>query len=224
MANRGPAVIVMARAPVPGEGKTRLRTVLTDQECLNLQEAFVHETVQVALDAALGPVFLAFTPAKAAAWADREFGTRTRPFPQTGDDLGDRMLAALQQVHEQDHTPLLLIGTDIPLLRPRHLRDGLKALTRADICLGPTEDGGYYLLGCHEPVETLFDDVAWGTDAVLETTFRRAKAAGLRSELTDELYDVDTPDDLVRFRQELDRPGDDAHRHTREALRTLASA
>ena len=80
--SRGPAVIVMARAPVSGEGKTRLRTVLSDQECLKLQEAFVHETVQVALDAAVGPVFLAFTPAKAAAWADRTFGTKTKPFPQ----------------------------------------------------------------------------------------------------------------------------------------------
>ncbi len=224
MVNRGPAVIVMARAPISGNGKTRLRTVLSDQECLNLQEAFVHETVQVALDAALGPVFLAFTPATASAWADRTFGTRTRLFPQSNGNLGDRMLAALQHVHKRDHAPLLLIGTDIPLLRPRHLRDALQALARADLCLGPTEDGGYYLLGCREPVKSLFDDIAWGTDAVLETTLLRAKEVGLGCELIDELYDVDTPEDLIRFRQELDQPANDAHRRTREALRTPANA
>ncbi len=223
MVNRGPAVIVMARAPISGEGKTRLRTVLTGQECLNLQEAFVHEAVQVALDAALGPVFVAFTPAKAAAWADREFGTRRRPFPQSDGNLGDRMLAALQHVQNQGHAPLLLIGTDIPQLQPRHLRDAIKTLNRADICLGPTEDGGYYLVGCHQPVESLFDDIAWGTDAVLKTTLLRAKEAGLRCELIDELYDVDTPEDLLRLRQELDRAGD-AHRHAKEALSMLASA
>ncbi len=224
MVNKGPAVIVMARAPISGGGKTRLRTVLSDQECLKLQEAFVNETVKVALEADVGPVFLAFTPATAAAWADRAFGTRTMPFPQPDGNLGDRMLAALQHVYEQDHAPLLLIGTDIPLLRARHLRDALKALTRADLCLGPTEDGGYYLLGCHDPGKSLFDDIAWGTDAVLETTLLRAKEAGLRCELIEELYDVDTPEDLVRFRQELDRAGDDAHRHTRKALRTPANA
>lgn len=224
MANSGPAVIVMARAPISGEGKTRLRTVLSDQECLNLQEAFVHETVQVALDAALGPIFLAFTPARAAVWADRTLGTRTRPFPQSNGNLGDRMLAALQHVQEQGHAPLLLIGTDIPRLRPRHLRDALRALTQADICLGPTEDGGYYLLGCHEPVESLFTDIAWGTDAVLKTTLLRAKEAEISTELIDELYDVDTPEDLVRFRQELGGPANDAHQRTREAHRTPASA
>ncbi len=224
MPNRDPAVIVMARAPISGEGKTRLRTVLSDQECLNLQEAFVHETVQVALDAALGPVFVAFTPARSEAWANRMFGTQTKPFPQPDGNLGDRMLAALQEVHKRDHAPLLLIGTDIPLLRAHHLRDALKALSLADLCLGPTEDGGYYLLGCHDPVKSLFDDIDWGTDAVLETTLLRAKKAGLRCELIDELYDVDTPEDLVRFRQELDGPGGDAHRQTREALRTLSSA
>ena len=223
MVNWSPAVIVMARAPISGEGKTRLRTVLSDQECLNLQEAFVQETVQIALDAALGPVFVAFTPARAAAWADRTFGTRTRPFPQSNGNLGDRMLAALQHVQEQGHAPLLLIGTDIPRLRPRHLWDALKALTRTDLCLGPTEDGGYYLLGCHDPVSSLFDHIAWGTDAVLETTLGRAKEAEISTELMDELYDVDTPEDLVRFRQEVDQPSDDAHQRTREALGTLSS-
>ncbi|MCH7698646.1 MAG: TIGR04282 family arsenosugar biosynthesis glycosyltransferase [Chloroflexi bacterium] len=210
MVNRGPAVIVMARAPISGEGKTRLRTVLSDQECLNLQEAFVQETVQVALDAALGPVFVAFTPARAAVWADRTFGTRTRPFPQSNGNLGDRMLAALQHVQEQGHAPLLLIGTDIPRLRPRHLWDALKALTRTDFCLGPTEDGGYYLLGCHQPVDSLFDDITWGTDAVLETTLQRTEDAGLRCELIDELYDVDRPEDLERYRQERQRQPTDA--------------
>ena len=224
MVDRGPAVIVMTRAPISGEGKTRLRTVLSDQECLKLQEAFVQETVQVALDAALGPVFVAFTPAKAAAWVDRAVGTRTSPFPQPDGNIGDRMLAALQQVYEQNHSPLLLIGTDIPQLRPHHLRDALKALGRADLCLGPTEDGGYYLLGCHQSVESLFDDIAWGAEDVLETTLLRAKEAGLRCELIDELYDVDTPEDLIRLRQELDGPSGDAHRHTKEALRTPASA
>ncbi len=223
MANSGPAVIVMARAPISGEGKTRLRTVLSDQECLNLQEAFVHETVQVALGAAVGPVFVAFTPARAEAWADRTFGTITRPFPQFDGNLGDRMLAALQHVHEQDHAPLLLIGTDIPQLRPHHLRDAIKALARTDLCLGPTEDGGYYLLGCHEPHGLTLDEIPWGSERVLETTLRRAKWTQLSCELLDELYDVDTPEDLRRFRLELEQPADDAQRRMRAALRTPVS-
>jgi rSAM/selenodomain-associated transferase 1 len=218
MAKNSAAIIVMARAPIPGEGKTRLRSVLSDEECLSLQDTFVRETIQVALDAALGPVFLAFTPAEATAWADREFGTRTQPFAQSGDDLGDRMLAALQHVHEQGHSPLLLIGTDIPLLRPQHLQDAFRALTRSDLCFGPTEDGGYYLLGCHEPNALIFDDVPWGSSQVLATTLRRAKWAQQSCELLEELYDVDTPEDLARYRQ------NDERRHTADAPRTLSNS
>ncbi len=217
----GPAVIVMARAPRPGEGKTRLRSVLPDDACLRLQEAFVRDALDVSISSGIGPVHLAFTPVESTAWVNREFGANIVSFVQEGETLGDRMLGALRHVEAAGYAPLLMIGTDSPLLTPRHLRDAVRALQRSDLCLGPSDDGGYYLIGCHEPIETLLDDVAWGTDAVLKTTLLRGKEAGLRCELLDELYDVDTPEDLDRLVADLLRLDSAAPERTAQALRAL---
>ena len=198
-----PAVIVMARAPRLGEGKTRLRPALSAEACLRLQQAFLNDAVQVSLAADLGSVYLAVTPASAVAWATAEFAGRAIVIPQEGIGLGERMLAALQRVESAGHAPLVMIGTDAPLLLPSHLGAALRELDALDLCLGPSADGGYYLLACRTPQPRLFEGVDWGTSAVLSSTLRHAKAAGLRVSLLDTLYDVDTPEDLQRLRTDL---------------------
>lgn len=210
----------MARAP--GEGKTRLRRSLSDSECNRLQAAMLRDAVEVALESQLGPVHLAYTPADAGAWAEGEFGARVQPFAQEGEGLGERMLAALRHVEARGRTPLVLIGSDIPLLQPRHLRAAVQALDRADVCLGPSADGGYYLLACRTAPARLFQGVAWGTNRVLDTTLGLAAESGLRYALLETLYDIDTSDDLAALRNDLTRlehePAFRPPRHTREAL------
>lgn len=214
----GPAVVVMARAPRLGEGKSRLRSVLTGQERLELQEAFLRDTVDLALNSSVGRVYLAVTPPDAVPWAEREFGAEVATISQVGDDLGQRMLNAIYQAAEDGHRPIIVIGTDAPLLSAEHLRAALQTLTRADVCFGPSEDGGYYLVASNEPQAALFENVAWGTDRVLNTSLARARDAGLKCELLDELYDVDTPDDLERLRADLRRAEEGTARHTKAAL------
>ena len=219
-----PAVVVMARAPLPREGKTRLRSVLSDEACLRLQEAFLRDAVEVALEADLGPVHLAYTPPDAASWVEGEFGDCTVPFPQQGDGLGARMLAALRHVEAGGRAPLLMIGADAPLLQPHHLRSALCALEGADLCLGPSADGGYYLLACRTAQPRLFEGVAWGTTGVLDTTLRLATESGLRYGLLEMLYDIDTPDDLRRLREDLAAlEGDAAFRMPRHTLAALSA-
>lgn len=201
-----PAVIVMARAPRLGEGKTRLRPALSAEACLQLQQAFLNDAVQASLEADPGPVFLAVTPPSAAGWATTEFAGRVTVIPQEGDSLGERMLAALRRVESAGHAPLVMIGTDAPLLQPSHLRAAVRELDTLDLCLGPSADGGYYLLACRTPQPRLFEGVEWGTSAVLSSTLRHAKAAGLRVSLLDTLYDIDTPEDLQRLRTDLESP------------------
>ena len=216
-----PAVIVMARAPSL-DGKTRLRSALSDREREALQGALLRDAIEVALEARLGPVHLAYTPAEAASWAEAAFGECVAPFPQEGDGLGERMLAALRHVARTGATPLVLIGADIPLLQPRHIKKAVEALADADVCLGPSEDGGYYLLACRSAEPRLFEGVSWGTNGVLETTLRLAREAGLRTTLLETLYDIDTPADLQALRDDLTRLEGQAAfrlpRHTRAAL------
>ena len=223
---RGASSRGSARGAQP-EGKTRLRDVLSDEERLRLQEAFLRDAIEVALEAQIGPVHLAYTPAEAASWAEGEFGGSIVPFPQEGDDLGARMLSALRHVEARDFSPLLMIGTDAPLLQPGHLRSALSAVADADLCLGPSADGGYYLLACRTAQPQLFRDVPWSTNRVLDTTLRLAAESGLRYSLIETLYDIDTPADLALLREELPalvrEPWFRVPRHTAETLLTLAS-
>ena len=212
----------MARLARRGEGKTRLRSALSDGACMRLQDAFLRDALDVALEAHLGPVHLAYTPADASSQAEGEFGGRVCPFPQHGEGLGARMLAALRYVEARGFAPILIIGSDAPLLQPRHLHGALSALADADLCLGPSADGGYYLLACRTVQPRLFEDVSWGTDGVLDTTLRLATEAGLHCRLIETLYDVDTPEDLRHLREDLTMIEDDPSfrmpRHTRELL------
>ncbi len=213
-----PAIVVMARAPRLGEGKSRLRSVLTDQERLRLQEAFLRDTVDVALGANVGRVFLAIMPPSAVPWAESEFDAEVTTIAQLGDDLGRRMFNATRQAAADGHSPIIVIGTDAPLLQTQHLHAAVKALTHSDVCFGPSEDGGYYLVASNEPRESIFENVAWGTDQVLRTSLAHARDAGLEYELLDELYDVDTPADLERLTTDLRSAGEGTARHTRTAL------
>ncbi len=106
---------------------------------------------------------------------------------------------------ESGFGPLLLTGTDSPTLPPSFLQMALDALgaDQADVVLGPTDDGGYYLLGLREPVPHLFDEIAWSTLCVYEQTTTNTKRLGLRVHSLPVWYDVDTSEDLLRLRREL---------------------
>lgn len=212
----------MARAPHASEGKTRLRPVLSDEERLRLQEAFLRDAVTVAQAAQAGPVYVAYTPASAASWAEDEFDAGVVAFPQQGDDLGARMLSALRHVAGLGFSPLVMIGTDAPLLQPSHIQAAVRELEQADLCLGPSADGGYYLIACSEPRAEIFEGVPWSTSGVLACTLRIAAQHGLRCCEIETLYDVDTPDDLARLREDLARlanePGFHMPGHTAMAV------
>ena len=182
--------------PLAGEGKSRLRSVLSDEDCLDLQRSFLRRTVDVARDSHVGTVYVFVTPHVADPWFEHEIEPLARIVPQTSGDLGARMLAAMEQVANLGYGPIVLIGTDVPGLRAAHLQSAIKALERTDVCLGPTKDGGYYLVASARPEPALFAEVQWGTASVLETTLAHANKAGLKHEMLEEMYDVDTPEDL----------------------------
>jgi len=107
-----------------------------------------------------------------------------------------------------------VIGSDVPTLPSAVLEAALDRLAGADLVLGPSEDGGYYLIGLREPRAALFADMAWSTEVVFDETMRRASALGLDVGLLPAWFDVDTPADLERLEASLAAPGAGA-RHTR---------
>ncbi len=117
---------------------------------------------------------------------------------QPSGDLGDRMHTAFR-LHCASG-PLLLIGTDCPVLRPSHLRKAARALIDGDDAVFyPAEDGGYVLVGLRRPQPALFDAMTWSTAEVMSETRTRARSLGLRVREFETLWDVDVPDDLARL-------------------------
>ena len=93
---------------------------------------------------------------------------------------------------------MLLVGTDVPGLGAGDALEAMEALEDSDVVFGPSEDGGYYLVGMKEPHSFLFERIAWSTPQTLRQSIDRARDAGLRYALTRTLRDIDTPEDLER--------------------------
>ncbi|MFH9071378.1 TIGR04282 family arsenosugar biosynthesis glycosyltransferase [Streptomyces alboflavus] len=197
------AVLVMAKAPRPGTVKTRLHPLLGPQRCAVLQAALIRHTVETTTAAGLH-TYLAYaaddTPAAYDLCPAPPAGVRV--LRQRGTDLGQRMTAAVADVFTDGAGPLVVIGTDAPTLTGDDLYAAFEALTGADVVLGPALDGGYYLVGMHQPRPVLFgiDPALWSTDKVLAATLAQARSVRLHPSLLAPLRDLDTPDDARALR------------------------
>lgn len=193
-------VAVLAKAPMPGLAKTRLIPALGPQGAARLQRQLTRAAVQTALDARLGTVTLWCAPhARHRFFRAMHRTTGVRCLVQANGDLGQRMHAAFRLHCEQG--PLLLTGTDCPLLTPDHLRRAAQALLDGEEAVFyPAEDGGYVLVGLRRPQAALFEGIAWSTDAVMVQTRERATALGLQLREFEALWDLDVPADLARWR------------------------
>lgn len=191
-------VAILARAPIPGQTKTRLIPALGAEGAARLQRWLLQRTVAMALVADIGPVSLwcAGDPTHPDFAVCRAFGS-VGLHPQAEGDLGERMLKAV----ECSSTPAgtLVIGTDCPALSAAHLREAARALDDNDAVAIPAEDGGYVLIGMQRPAPELFAGIDWGSDRVMLQTRQRLATMGWQWSELDLLWDVDLPRDLERL-------------------------
>ena len=124
-----------------------------------------------------------------------------RLLPQEGEDLGARMSGAMQKAFSLGHRRVILIGTDLPNLTRRHLSDAVHDLGSHDLVLGPTLDGGYYLIALSRPVPELFSGLTWSTTTVLEETKKKAASLELSVAFLPLLRDLDDLEDMQAFIQ-----------------------
>ncbi len=194
----------MAKAPLPGIAKTRLAGALGADRAAVLAACFLRDTVDKAL-AAGATVFVAYTPARGRKVLERLLPSGIRWIPQSGDSLGERMENALAMAFSARFCPVVMIGTDTPQIAPERLKEALGQLSEdcANLVLGPAEDGGYYLIGMSEVPGGLFSGVEWSSGRERDQTLANAVSRNLRVALLPVEYDVDTPADLERLRQEL---------------------
>jgi len=197
-----PIVIVMVKAPVPGTVKTRLVPSLTADSAAALAAAFVQDAVRNARQ--IADVLIAYSPAEGNLLLESLLPDGLHWTAQRGNNLGERMGAAMADAAASGFSPLVVIGTDSPTLPPEHITEAIQTLQAgiADVVLGPAEDGGYYLVGARQPQPGLFSSVAWSTEAALTQTAANAARLNLRCHLLPAWHDVDTVEDLARLRRE----------------------
>jgi rSAM/selenodomain-associated transferase 1 len=196
------ALVIFAKAPIPGEVKTRLCPPLTPDEAATLHGSFVLdmlERTKLAVATLQLPFhrYLACAPSSDLVFFKiMEERQGVRLLDQVGEDLGRRMHRIFLDLFAKGYEQVIIVGTDVPTLPLSVYQEAFAMLGRSDMVLGPALDGGYYLIGLKQPAEQLFTGVPWSTDQVLAVTQQNAKALGLSVGLTTLWRDVDTITDL----------------------------
>ena len=195
-------VVVMARAPVPGQAKTRLAQVIGDDQAATLAARMLEHTLKTARLAAIGAIELCVTPdtghPAVRAVAERAGAALS---DQGEGDLGERMAQIARRVLAAGDAPLI-VGTDCPSLSAEHLQQAAQALQHHDAVLQPAFDGGYVLIGLRRFDPRLFEAVPWSTTAVMATTRERLRKLGWPWWEAETLHDIDCAADLVHLPQD----------------------
>ncbi len=213
------ALVVMAKAPVEGTVKTRLIAALGAEKATELYVAFLSDTFAVMEDVRdeleaeaeeadadyTFSIVLNYTPEGEEEAFERVEREGSLMIPQRGDTLGERLHHCFEDLFAAGYESVVVIGADSPTLPGEYLLNAFDALEDDQTAVvGPTKDGGYYLIGLRRLHAQLFTDIPWSTDQVLAATQQRAHEAGVKIVLLPEWHDVDTPEDLEQLRRELE--------------------
>ena len=197
------AILVFSKAPVVGQVNTRLVPYITAEQAACLHEELTRDRLRMCTTAHLCDVQLWCSPDTSHPFfsdCSQRYGVRLQT--QTGNNLGERISAALQTMLDR-YKKIIIIGTDAPALDIDTIDAVVDQLEHSDIVLVPAEDGGYVLLGASKHHQDLLVDVQWGTQSVLASTVRNIERLGLSYSLLGECWDVDRPEDLERYRNWL---------------------
>jgi rSAM/selenodomain-associated transferase 1 len=198
----------MAKAPIPGRVKTRLSPPLTPNQAAALNVAFLRDTsanlAAVAERTIASPV-VSYTPAGEEHRFEGILPPEFELIVQRGEDFGERLLYAAEDLLACGFSAVCLIDSDSPTVPKRAYVEAVLALQQpgARVVLGPSADGGYYLIGIKRADARLFEGVSWSTSDVYSQTVERVHAAGLELVELPMWYDVDDAATLSQLRAEL---------------------
>ena len=214
-------ILLFVRAPEKGKVKTRLAKAIGEDAALKLYMSFVADELEM-LRELFFDVIIFFYPHTARQtvenWLDNEFDF----VAQSGKDLGQRMGNAFREVFSRGYGQALLIGSDLPDLSSSLILDAFDHLARRDCVIGPSEDGGYYLIGFHRNTyfQEIFTRIRWGTSEVFNHTVSCLKKKKISFHTLPEWRDIDNYNDLVKLKESLDK-NSKAAKHTYSCIINL---
>jgi rSAM/selenodomain-associated transferase 1 len=199
--NRDRVLVIMAKAPRPGMVKTRLAQSLPVPAVSALYRCLLNDTVALAQSLQSAEVVMV-CPASDVQDLAGLAGDGLPIVAQKGEGLASALSFVFAHF-AADYKRIIAFNSDSPHLPASVLENGFGGLAVSDVVVGPTHDGGYYLVGATAAYPGLFDGDAMGTTSALEALLRRARALGLSVHFTDPFYDIDVASDLTRLAAEL---------------------
>lgn len=194
---------LFVKNPVPGEVKTRLTLRLSPEKAAKLYEAFLIDLVNSLSSTRCDEKVICFSPPDAEVALSSLLKGSFLYRPQRGDELGERMNENFNWTFARGADRSIIVGSDSPTLPPSYVEEAFEVLQSHSAVLGPSFDGGYYLIGLSQPCPELFQNIDWSTDHVLRQTLARMELRGIRFYLLPPWYDVDTPDQFNFLRAHL---------------------
>ncbi len=192
------ALILFLKYPEPGKVKTRLGSELGFDRAAEFYKLFIKQTFDLAQNCSAKQIFVAFEPIDRKVEIAEFIPKKFTIFPQEGKNLGERMLNAFKYVFAKGYKDAVILGSDSPTLPLENIDAAFEKLSKADLVLGPAEDGGYYLIGLNQVHAGLFENIKWSSSSVMQTTIERGKSLQLQYELLSAWYDVDDKETLIR--------------------------
>jgi rSAM/selenodomain-associated transferase 1 len=194
------AVIVFVKNPEPGNVNTSLAEEIGEAGAVDIYRQLLQHTHDVLIPVSAGKfIFYADEINRLDLWETNSFYKQL----QHGNDLGERMQHAFSFLFELDYERVLIIGSECPQLSTDHLNNAFELLETHDVCIGPVDNGEYYLLGLCAIHPPFFSNKAWGTNTVYNSTLNDAKEAGLSVSAIEKLRDVSTSKDWLELKEML---------------------
>jgi len=190
----------MAKHPTTGTVKTRLADSIGHKEATSLYQCFLEDMIKKLRRLNI-PFFIYFTPSNKKEDFEQMFGNNLTYSPQIGDDLGERLYNGFTISMNMGYTSAIALATDIPDLPESILNEAVLKLEEYDSVIGPSIDGGYYLIGLRKNAVTknLFQGITWSTENVYEETLKKIEEEKITCYSLPHWGDVDTLDDLKRL-------------------------
>jgi rSAM/selenodomain-associated transferase 1 len=198
------AIVIMAKESKPGYVKTRLTPPLDPQIASKIYHGLLLDRIEQVECLREADHFVAYFPKSSLHFFENIIPSSFSLLPQKGKDLGERLANIFSTLFEDGYERIVIMDSDSPNLPSRHISEGLDMLDKADLVLGPCEDGGYYLVGLSSNMPQIFQGIPWSTSKVTELTIKKAKVMDKKISLLEGWYDVDTIEDLKRLKKELD--------------------
>jgi rSAM/selenodomain-associated transferase 1 len=195
-------LLVVAKQPAPGQTKTRLSPPLTHNQAADLYDCFLRDTLNIMRKVPNVQCVIGYLPEDARGYF-RQLAPDMRLTCQRGAALGERLDHMLTEALLGGSQRAVVMDSDSPTLPAAYLRQAFDDLSDADVVLGPTRDGGYYLIGMKQPQPHLLREVQMSTPRVLADTLTLAESRGLTVSLLPTWYDVDTIGDLHQLDGEI---------------------